>query len=278
MSNQLQKIDQLPLTEIMSLAKAFAESGMFQDIKSAAQAVVKIQAGQEIGIPPFMAMSGLHIIKGKTTIGSGIMSAKIKASPKYDYKVIAKTDKICKLEFFEDGKSQGIEDFTLEDARRAETQNMHRHPKNMLFARCISNGQKTYCPDVFLGPVYVPEDFGRDGDAVTEDVNAEVTNAASDTQATPQFEPQPEDLRPELTFFHASYAAVVDAVQNKGYKIEDVERKYRLPDEVRATLAKLVPAAPGQPTTQEMIHANNATYIPPVIPASDAVPKSKRPF
>ena len=28
----------------------------------------------------------------------------------------------------------------------------------MLFARAISNGVKWYCPDVFGGPVYVPEE------------------------------------------------------------------------------------------------------------------------
>ncbi len=62
-------------TEIMSIGKAFAESGMFPDIKSAAQAIVKIQAGAELGIAPFAAMSGIHIIKGKPTIGAGIMAS-----------------------------------------------------------------------------------------------------------------------------------------------------------------------------------------------------------
>ena len=48
-------------TDIMSMGKAFAESGMFTDIKTAAQAIVKIQAGQEIGLPPFASMTGIHI-------------------------------------------------------------------------------------------------------------------------------------------------------------------------------------------------------------------------
>ena len=56
MKSELKPTQQLPITEIMSIGKAFAESGMFLDTKSAAQAIVKIQAGQEIGIPPFAAM------------------------------------------------------------------------------------------------------------------------------------------------------------------------------------------------------------------------------
>ena len=50
MNTQVSIVQQLPISELMNLAKAFAESGMFADTKSAAQAIVKIQAGQEIGI------------------------------------------------------------------------------------------------------------------------------------------------------------------------------------------------------------------------------------
>ena len=71
MQNEIAKLSG---SEIMSMGKAFAESGMFPDIKSAAQAVVKIQAGAEIGIPPFAAMSGIHIIQGKPTIGAGLIA------------------------------------------------------------------------------------------------------------------------------------------------------------------------------------------------------------
>lgn len=288
MSNQVAVAERLPIGEVMSLAKAFHESGMFQDIKSLAQAVVKIQAGQEIGIPPFMAMSGLHIIKGKTTIGSGIMAAKIKASDKYNYKVLAKTDKVCKIEFSEDGESQGIEEFTIEDARRAETQNMHRHPKSMLFARCISNGQKTFCPDVFLGSVYVHEDFGKEGDEITDDVSAEVTTTSPEAipaSGASIWAPQPEDIRPVLDAFHGSYAAVVDAIKNKGYKVADVERKYRLSDEDRKTLQALEgntvsPSSEniGEVRSQQNVQPKNETPITPAIPVAEPAPKSKRPF
>ena len=32
----------------------------------------------------------------------------------------------------------------------------------MLFARAISNGVKWFCPDVFAGPVYTPEEMAND--------------------------------------------------------------------------------------------------------------------
>jgi hypothetical protein len=146
-------------TEIMSIGKAFAESGMFPDIKSAAQAIVKIQAGAELGIAPFAAMSGIHIIKGKPTIGAGIMASMVKASGKYNYRVVEQTDKKCSIDFYEGKELIGNSTFTIEEAKKAGTQNLERFPRNMLFARAMSNGVKWYTPDVFAGPVYVPEEM-----------------------------------------------------------------------------------------------------------------------
>lgn len=159
MSNEIVPVSKLQTSEIMSTAKAFYESGMFLDIKSAAQAVVKIQAGQEIGIPPFAAMSGIHIIQGKPTIGAGLIASRIKGSGKYDYEVKEQTEKICSIDFYQGKKMIGNSTFTIEDAKKAGTKNVDKFPRNMLFARAISNGVKWYCPDVFAGPVYTPEEF-----------------------------------------------------------------------------------------------------------------------
>jgi hypothetical protein len=46
----------------------------------------------------------------------------------------------------------------------------------MLFARAISNGVKWYCPDVFSGPVYVPEEMP----SVTEEVSHVVVDTTID--------------------------------------------------------------------------------------------------
>jgi hypothetical protein len=154
-------------TDMMNISKAFYESGMFTDIKSAAQAMVKISAGAEMGIPPFAAMSGIHIIQGKPTIGAGLMAANVKASNKYDYKVIEQTEKVCSIDFYKGKEKLGNSTFTIEEAKKAGTKNLDKFPKNMLFARAISNGVKWYTPDVFSGPVYTPEEF----DVVTQDVN-----------------------------------------------------------------------------------------------------------
>ena len=164
---QLQKHNPI---DVMALGKAFAESGMFPDIKSAAQAIVKIQAGAELGIGPFQSMSGIHIISGKPTIGAGVMASMVKASGKYDYKVLEANEKVCSIEFFEGKVSLGTSTFSIDDAKKAGTKNLDKFPRNMLFARAMSNGVKWYTPDVFSGPVYVPEEMEQ----VTQDVAHEV--------------------------------------------------------------------------------------------------------
>jgi hypothetical protein len=161
--------------DALTIGETFFKSGMFSDIKSAQQAVVKIMAGAEMGISPFAAMSGIHIIQGKPTIGAGLMAARVKGFGKYDYRVLEHTDKVCSIEYFQVAKSLGVSTFTIEDARKAGTKNLDKFPKNMLFARAMSNGVKWYTPDIYENPVYVPEEMEQ----VTEDTTAQVVETPS---------------------------------------------------------------------------------------------------
>ena len=149
----------LTIQDNLSVAKTFYESGMFPDIKSSSQAMVKIMAGQEFGIPPFAAMSGIHIIAGKPTIGAGLMAQRIKSSGKYDYNVIELSETICNIEFNQGKAILGNSIFTIEDAKKAGTKNLDKFPKNMLFARAISNGVRWFTPDIYSTVVYVPEEM-----------------------------------------------------------------------------------------------------------------------
>lgn len=156
------------ITDITGYAEAFVKSGLFSDTSSVFQAIVKIQAGQEIGIPPFQAMKGISIIRGNIVIGAGLMASKVRESQRYDYEIEKLENDICIINFTKNGKSLGKSSFSIEDARKAGTgaqaikegyaKNIDKYPRNFLFARAMSNGVKWYCPDVFLTPVYVEEE------------------------------------------------------------------------------------------------------------------------
>jgi hypothetical protein len=83
----------------------------------------------------------------------------VKSSGKYNYRVTEQTDKVCSIDFYEGAELIGTSTFTIEDAKKAGTKNTDKFPRNMLFARAMSNGVKWYTPDVFAGPVYVPEEM-----------------------------------------------------------------------------------------------------------------------
>ncbi len=182
MENQLITVQGLSTNEISIIAKTFAESGMFSDAKQASQAFVKIQAGQEIGIPPFQSMSGIHIIQGKVAIGAGIMAARVKGSGKYNYKVIKQDEEACSLDFYQGKEMIGNSTFTKQDAVKAGTKNIDKFIRNMLFARAVSNGVKWFCPDVFSGPVYVPEemDFAQESTKTVDVPHQDVSPAFKD--------------------------------------------------------------------------------------------------
>lgn len=153
------------VNQLAKMADVFLESGMFKDVKSQAQAIVKIQAGQELGLEPFAAMQGIDIIQGKAVPNSGLQANLIKGSGKYNYKIKEHTDKVCTLEFYErwDGQWEavGLSTYTQEEATKAGIalkDNWKKHPKNMLFARALSNGCKWFCADVFNGASYNESD------------------------------------------------------------------------------------------------------------------------
>lgn len=158
------------IDDLTRLAQLLSQSNFFEDCKQAAQAGVKILAGMELGFPAFASMTGIYIIKGKPAIGANLMAAAVKRSGKYNYRVIEHTDQSCKIAFFEHGQQIGLSEFTAKDAAKTGTQNMGKFPRNMLFARAISNGVKWFCPDIFLGaPVYTPEELGAVVEVDSED-------------------------------------------------------------------------------------------------------------
>jgi hypothetical protein len=155
------------IDDLARISKLLADSGYFNDAREAAQAGVKVLAGLEMGIGPFSAMAGIHVIKGKPAIGAGLMAAAVKRSGKYDYRVLEHTRETCRIQFLQNNEPIGVSEFNLDDARAANLLNndsWKKAPRNMLFARALSNGVRWYAPDVFDVSTYVPEEMGAEVD------------------------------------------------------------------------------------------------------------------
>lgn len=185
-------------------ARAFAEGGLFKDVKQAGQAFTKILAGRDLGLTPFEAMSSLNVIKGKIEASANLHASKVRQCEGYSFevfwvraegtendptggprKVVAAEDDDpadlretvgCAIRFTVDGKSRGVSRWTLEDSLRAnltaptqsgEKSNHVKFPRNMFYARAMSNGVHMLVPEVMRGlRVYVEGELPRGGEDV----------------------------------------------------------------------------------------------------------------
>lgn len=251
----------LTYQEIEQIGKAFVASGMFgRDIDRVSKAITKIMAGQELGMAPFAAMRAVHVIDGNATLSANTMAAMVKRSGKYDYTVDKKDADGCTITFFEirEGKRYkiGVETFDKEEAQTAGLMgktNWKNYPKAMMFARCMSNGVRTYCPDVFSGMlVYTPDEMGGkvnddgqytgdmdkviDIDPKTNEVKqpepekaAEEPEAETETptETEPEAEPTPEpevEVEPPVTVDDTFKEQVEEKIATMGLKTIGVNR------------------------------------------------------
>lgn len=180
----------------LAQARLMAESGFFPDSRAVAQAFVKVQAGAELGFGPFASMSGIFVLKGKIAVSAMLMAAAIRRSGRYDYRTKRHDDQACVIEFYLDGESIGESSFTMEDAKRAGLaggDNWRKYPRNMLFARALSNGARWFCPDLFVGGVYTPDELGAEVDGESGEVTI-VTPATSVREIVPVRDDELEGL------------------------------------------------------------------------------------
>lgn len=154
-----------------TIARAFQQSGLFPDLRSEAQAFVKVVAGRELGLGPLASVSGLNVIKGRVTFSANLLATMVKRHPSYDYRVETHSDRLCRIVFYERGEKIGTSDFSIEDAQRAGLggTNWQKYPKAMLFARALTQGVRWYCPDVTAGaPAYSPEELDEEAEITPE--------------------------------------------------------------------------------------------------------------
>lgn len=157
------KQQEMTVNDLKSIAMDFAKSGYFQDAREAAQAVVKIQAGRELGLGPVYSMTHIYIVKGKIAVAAEVMGALIKRTNRYDYAVKRLDNEECILLLTDNGKEAYTSKFTMEDAKRADLikpdSGWMKWPRAMLMSKALSQGARIVCPHVISG-IYTPEDMG----------------------------------------------------------------------------------------------------------------------
>lgn len=157
--------------DLQRLARLFAASGLFgrgNPDALIADCAVRLLSGMEVGMTPFQAVTSIYIVNGRPGFSAQALAQAIKKHPRYDYRVVSKSDQACRIAFYESGEKLGEEEFTLAMAERAglvgKAGPWRQYPEAMLFARALTAGMRTHCPDALGGHTpYTPEELGAQG-------------------------------------------------------------------------------------------------------------------
>ena len=149
--------------QLWDLAKLMYLSGFFEanpDPETGiSQLATRILAGQELGYAPFTSVQNIRVFRGKPELSANLMAAAVKRHPVYNYSVDDIQDDSVTLLFYKDQEILGSSRFSHEDALQAglmTKDTYQKYPRNLFFARAMSNGVRWFVPDVFLGAaVYV---------------------------------------------------------------------------------------------------------------------------
>ncbi len=155
-SNKLN--DAINLNQAKEMGALFYESGMFPELKSAAQAAVKILAGAPLGIDPVQAITGVQIFDDRVVLNAQVMAAIIRRSGICNFLIHECDDNQCVLLFYRNGRHVGTSTFTVADAEADGSINSGEYwPDDMplwLLSRALGIGARTHCSDLFSSPVF----------------------------------------------------------------------------------------------------------------------------
>jgi hypothetical protein len=187
LSLQVQSVD-----DLARLARVFAASGLFgrsgNQETQIAECAIRLMAGMEAGFSPFASATGVHIINGKPAFSSNLLAQAVRRHPAYDYRVMEKTAKLCRIKFLANGEVLGEEVFTIEMAERAgllKNPTWKSYPEAMLFSRALTAGMRTHCPDALGGhTAYTPDELGGEVVPVTVTEQAPAPTPAPEADAT----------------------------------------------------------------------------------------------
>ncbi len=226
--NEIIQIKEAQEYELMKLqAGALFKSGMFPDLKSHAQAVVKVMVGKELGMSPFQSVTCIYMVNGKPEISARGVASLIAKHPLYSYRIIKATKEICEIEFYDKSDTNGNENnkvgmvsFSITEAQEAGLlgkDNWKKYPSDMLFARALSRGCRRYAPGIFNGaPVYVEGELDPDRAISKEGVIEAPIVSAQRPVEFPTYEQKYTEKAPDLvvnTIGAASDEAIIEEIK-----------------------------------------------------------------
>lgn len=166
------------------IGEAAAAAGIYKS-KNAAELALRVKYGMEMGLGPATALQSVAVINGSPSLTAGAIASRIGGHPDYDYEVTEHTEDRCTIVVYRRKRGEWREcppsTFTLDDAAKAgllKAGPWKQYPRNMLYARALTNAARWHAAEVFGGSVYTPDELGADVDEQGEVVTTAYVAAA----------------------------------------------------------------------------------------------------
>lgn len=148
----------IPIAEVQSMAATIARSGLF-GVKDETQAMALMLVAQSEGLHPAVAARDYNIIQNRPAKKSEAMLRDfINSGGKVEWHELS--DSLADATFAHPSGGKVRISWDMDRARRAgltDKDNWKKWPRNMLRARCLSEGVRTVCPSATSG-MYTPEE------------------------------------------------------------------------------------------------------------------------
>lgn len=194
------------------IGEAAAQAGIYKS-KNAAELALRVKYGMEMGLGPATALQSVAVINGSPSLTAGAIASRIGGHPDYDYEVTEHTEERCTIVVYRRKRGEWREcppsTFTLDDAAKAgllKAGPWKQYPRNMLYARALTNAARWHAAEVFGGSVYTPDELGADVDEQGEVVTtAYVAAAPTAAPALPPVTIPEHDYRADVAALKAAH-------------------------------------------------------------------------
>lgn len=238
---QEEKISYLPsvaeMEQITSITKVLSTCPYYQKLGPGGVLAIWL-AAREMNLPPMMALNGgMYTFSGLVSLSAQMINMMIvNAGHRAD--VIELTDTKCHIVFWRCDRVEGQGKtfpytFTMEMAQKAgygNKDNWKKHPRDMLFSRCLSGGARKFMPDVLMN-AYVHGELEDDGHIVPVMPDISITEKSAEKIQMPIenivvnkiTKKQAEELHAILKECDESYKeSVRKKLEEKKYKLVDL--------------------------------------------------------
>lgn len=181
-----QVVPHMNMNDKMQYAQALAQASLLpkQYQRNPGNVLLAVELGESLGIPPIQAINTVHVIEGKPSASSGLISALVRRAG-HTLRVKG-NDQSATAEIVRSDDPDFTYSVTWDMGRARNAgvtgkDNWKKYPAAMLKARAITEVARDACQEALMGVQYTPEELGA---VVDEEGN--VVDQSGPRRAQPQ--------------------------------------------------------------------------------------------